>query len=800
MNRVRMIFAVLIAGALLPLTATSRIAEVIRARPAGVSAAPAYCHTAHRIGRIVLGVNNDGTLGLTFEQSDCFTGEPIPGCEYLRGSNSVYLFGAGLWVGAVVGEDTLVSTGLDGWALLGAEFHPEVSPGGNMIYRSTIDPDAEAREGAVSEQDFVATYADTCPTCPGVGIDPVDYRPHKPLPVEVTQRSYAWSFAHTDDFVLFDLAIRNIGPDNLSDVYVGLYVDADVHSTLAPGYLGPRDDVTGFLATAPNLLAPPGCLPEVEVNLAWIADNNGDLGQISYPAVPHVTAVSFMLGSANTMGVSYNWWNSSVNPAYDYGPQARTSYRPFGTGGSGTPEGDRNKYHQLSNAEIDYDQVKVATIGSENPVWPPPPPQAALLAEGFDAHYLLSVGPMSLAPGEAESLAFAYVAGENLHSDPANILNLPDDPDAYLSGLDFGSLVTNAIWANWVYDNPGVDSDSDGYAGQYQICGGDTVWYQGDGIPDWRAATPPAAPVFWLEPERCALRVRWNGFESETDRDRISRRQDFEGYHAYLSTSGAPGSFVRVGSYDVEDYRHYCWDSDISDWVVATERLFVDEARCRYAPEGCDDTTWHPSDYSREQPYLMPGQTDSVIYFEPIFANACRFGAETPFVKRYPDAGCPDYGRPADVPADSADVYLTDDGFFKHYEYEFTICDLLPEQEYWVVVTSLDYGSLAWDISALESPVVTNARVGRPLYTDPSCCEGEVGNVNCDPGGNVNIADVQTLIDFLYVSFTPLCCLAEADINGSGGRAPLTSDITIGDIALLIDHLFISLSPLPECR
>ena len=52
-----------------------------------------------------------------------------------------------------------------------------------MTYHSTIDPARpEVYEGAVSEQDYIAVYTDTCTACPGVddgwttwtsvGIDP----------------------------------------------------------------------------------------------------------------------------------------------------------------------------------------------------------------------------------------------------------------------------------------------------------------------------------------------------------------------------------------------------------------------------------------------------------------------------------------------------------------------------------------------------------------------------------------------------------------------------------------------------
>ena len=85
------------------------------------------------------------------------------------------------------------------------------------------------------------------------------------------------------------------------------------------------------------------------------------------------------------------------------------------------------------------------------------------------------------------------------------------------------------------------------------------------------------------------------------------------------------------------------------------------------------------------------------------------------------------------------------------------------------------------------------------LQADPGCCQGKVGNVVGSGDGPADIADVTAMIDYLYINFTPIDCLSEADINQSGGIFPHSHNITIGDIALLIDHLFISLSPLPDC-
>ncbi|MFZ5979925.1 MAG: hypothetical protein ACOYVF_04775 [Candidatus Zixiibacteriota bacterium] len=73
------------------------------------------------------------------------------------------------------------------------------------------------------------------------------------------------------------------------------------------------------------------------------------------------------------------------------------------------------------------------------------------------------------------------------------------------------------------------------------------------------------------------------------------------------------------------------------------------------------------------------------------------------------------------------------------------------------------------------------------------CCEGTTGNVNCSEYEDPDISDITRLIDFLYLSHIPLCCLEEADCNGSGGEPD------ISDITKLIDFLYLSHSQLSAC-
>jgi len=343
-----------------------------------------------------------------------------------------------------------------------------------------------------------------------------------------------------------------------------------------------------------------------------------------------------------------------------------------------------------------------------------------------------------------------------------------------------------------VYDNPGVDTDHNGYAGEFRECDGDTFWYQGDGVPDFRAVEPPVPPVTWLEPVPGGLRLRWNGFVPETGLDFLHRESRFEGYNVYLATQSSGSDFAHLASYDVDDYYLYYWDTGLDDWRQATHRFTLEALRCRYAPDGCSDTAWFPQDYPRATPYIWPSNPDSVFYFEPINANASRFGVETPIVKSYPEAPRPPFKSVNDVPTDSLDLYVTDDGYFKYYDYDYTITGLIPGEEYSLALTCFDYGSYVPGALPLESALSANTLSGVPLEGSMVCCVDPVGNVDCDAEDNVDVGDLQRLVDHLFLSFAPLCCSEEADLNRDGV-------INMVDLGVMLDHLMLSKAPLGPC-
>ena len=119
---------------LLPLSSFGRMApEALQDRSSQpiTTATPSYCAANHNIGRLVLNITNYGRFasdaGALKGNSDCFTGDILVACEFPKRSRTQYSFQAAFWIGAIVGRDTLVTTGADGW-LTFDEMHPDDPP------------------------------------------------------------------------------------------------------------------------------------------------------------------------------------------------------------------------------------------------------------------------------------------------------------------------------------------------------------------------------------------------------------------------------------------------------------------------------------------------------------------------------------------------------------------------------------------------------------------------------------------------------------------------------------------------
>lgn len=506
-----------------------------------VSQINAY-NRVHRRSNIWINISNYGFFGNNSQgRSDanddpCRPGEWAPQAEYPGGSGNQYLFMGALWLGAMVRaegyEFPRVSVGSDGWLATHKEFWPgegeEYSLENGITERTTLPLDYDClgnyigtfRDSAVSEQDFVCSYADTLTESYFLDDDPVD-GPHSPLGIEITQKSYAWTYNYAQNFIIIDWEIENIAGNYLKNLYVGLYIDADVgHRSENLRY---EDDICGFQKWYYYTLAngePDSSL----INTAWIADNDGreqDITSGSDFSCPAVTGVRVVRAPNPELRTSFNWWISNGDADLDFGPAWKDDGAPGAwTDVYGTPMGDVKKYFVLSNREFDYDQTFInqpdyirehpqqfrdrwnPDVIEEEHEWKIPgvddeTPEDLVddLANGYDTRYLLSWGPLGifdhideagnriyrLNPGEKFSMTIAYVAGDNFH-DKNNPQPTDEtiDPDKF----NFNSLRYNADWAARVYDNPMIDTPIYDWGNDHIQGSNDPDGSEGDGILD----------------------------------------------------------------------------------------------------------------------------------------------------------------------------------------------------------------------------------------------------------------------------------------------------------------------------
>lgn len=498
----------------------------------------------HRRSNIWMNVTNWGFFGNYGENDtrrrmlDPCTSEWAPQAEYPGGSGVQYLFQGALWLGALIRaegyEYPRVSVGMDGWHSVHEFWSGEGETNsleGGIVERTTLPMQFDCignfigafRDSAVSEQDFVATYADTLTHSYFVSSDEMD-GPHIPLGIKIVQKSYAWTYSYAQNFIIIDWEIENIAGNYLKNLYVGLYFDGDVgHKDEQRRH---EDDITGFQRYY-YYTRPDGELDSTVINTAWIADNDGRPATVSSGSdftAPGVIGVRVLRAPNPKLATSYNWWVSHGDAERDFGPSWKEDGAPGGwTDQYGTPMGDLRKYFILSNSEFDYDQVMMRDpdyvranpqlfrdrwTGDvlESKDWKIPgvddsTPQDLIddLAKGYDTRFLLSWGPLGifdhideagnriyrLNPGEKFSMTIAIVVGDNFHDvTRPQPTNETIDPSLF----NFASLRYNADWAMKVYDNPMYntpiyDYGSDGIPGTFPPDGteGDGILDTGDG-------------------------------------------------------------------------------------------------------------------------------------------------------------------------------------------------------------------------------------------------------------------------------------------------------------------------------
>jgi len=383
----------------------------------------------------------------------------------------------------------------------------------------------------------------------------------------------------------------------------------------------------------------------------------------------------------------------------------------------------------MSNGEMDYDQLKAALPIWVDSGWLPRPAQVNDYADGYDTRYLQSFGPFELIPGDSLRLAFAYVAGDDFHTQPGawnDLLGKFNDTNAvknYYNTLDFSDLIFNALWAGWFYDNPGLDTDGDGYRGKFRVFEGDTFYYQGDGVPDFAGPQPPPAPNFRLRNGINSLTVRWNGKSIENAVDHFSQEKDFEGYRIYLSRTGKPEDLILIDTYDKVDYRMSIFNPDKKRWELkiasvtadSIAKLFQYDNSCCFPDSAgnclCLDTSvcvepfpfgFDPEFWNKSNPYTYKGSCYPELVISPTVK--VRAGDWLAFEPQDFNWGLEDIKVYKELI--EAGKLGPEDSLY--YEYRCRIRDVRLGQPVLVAVTSLDYGHPQIKVSPQESDPAKN--------------------------------------------------------------------------------------------
>jgi len=680
-------------------------------------AAPVFDRRLHYIGELWTSFGNDGSWGTSHGDDACPIDETLlrinwcPSLEYPGGTRIDYLYNGGLWVGGIVGTDTLVSVAYDGWDGIGDEFN------GFEPIREGL-PDGYVSAGCAGggsakslEQVYYTEYVDTVFTS-------TNFTQHTPMGLMVRQATHQSSDNFARDFVIYDLEIENIGTNIIKEIYTGVFNDCDVYYQFATGNTQDRfnDDISGFLPYWPNPIDP---TYTDTLLVAWVGDNDGDPDGGQFPRASARGAFGWrFLRLPEGAGVSFNWWTSNASAILDWGPRLATDLRRLTHGGQGTPSRDLQKYWFMSNGEQDYGQLYSA-VNFSSQGWKPPLTEAVAcnLADGLDTRALLSAGPVNeLRPGEKFAITFAFLGSDDIHRYPDNAFDCVD-PTQFVNNLDFSDLAKNAWWAGFVFDNYGVDSDGDEDAGRhYPIIGPDTIFYTGDGCPDFTGPKPPTGPAsnnLSLISRPNELEINWNGANSETVLDPLIRLIDFEGYRVYVAERNSPddfpssGDYAMVASWDIEDFRRFTLDPLLNRWEVTSHPFTVETWRDIF-----DDPVFDP---------IYHGTPDSAYTYSDFNDQGQVVERKGYFERQDFNQGNTIISNGVEKPnliqrVGTRDTIVGLDTL-TYGVYKLVLDNLLASKTYFVSVTAFDYGDPFNDLDPLETIPGTNRVYGIPIYS-----------------------------------------------------------------------------------
>lgn len=313
--------------------------------------------------RISMPITNFGQFGQNLSGS--------AGAEWPKGTGMTYIFGAGIWVGAVVGYDTIV---INGYNTVGA--------GQEFVPGPYYDPNRpEDKMYFSSDSADLANWPDTTPGgdpilmgeedtwCIFNGHDPwVQGAGELPLPISVTRHSFAWSDSSKADIMFFLYTIKNDTSFVLDNMYVGVGADNDVGDA--------EDDLVGLTRS----LSMGYTFTPVQ-EYGWSAPPPYYVGNVMLHAPKATDTVYVGEDPANPDTVIYPGEHLTL-----------TAFKKF-----------------TRNVDADNDIQRYLVLAGYNFNYIYSPFSDSIDTLPSDKRHTISAGPFSLDPGEADTFGVAIV-------------------------------------------------------------------------------------------------------------------------------------------------------------------------------------------------------------------------------------------------------------------------------------------------------------------------------------------------------------------------------------------------------
>lgn len=434
------------------------------------------------VGKIGLMVSNVGTLGRPNVQNN--TSGP-PSMEYPLNSGVEHLFESGLWIGAKVNGQTLVSTAAidnpTGYSTGGAGY--EFTSSSGITERSKLPSSTVYSANAISHQDFITNFTDKNVIVPGTAIPIQEHT--NPLGADVHLETYTWNYSFADYFVICNYTITNTSANRWDSVWLGNWSDLVVRNV----------NVTQESGTAFYNKGGGGFLPLYSSLYAYEVLGDDILFTQSYGALQFLGIKwrdQFFHPSNDTTFSKHNLPSPRVNANFwDY--RSATSQFPY-------PGDDPARYYKLSNG-LDFTNT---TVFNE-------------LKNASNKTQLLSAGPLvSIMPGESITYVCAFVCAKQFSG--------PQDDEASRKQLN-----EHLAWAKRTY--LGEDLNENG-----MLDAGEDL-NANHSLDHYILPEPPATPKVKVITENGGVDVYWDA-AAESSIDAISKKKDFEGYRIYRTNAG----------------------------------------------------------------------------------------------------------------------------------------------------------------------------------------------------------------------------------------------------------------------